>query len=90
MAGLRQALFDGVTEADVAEIAQGLVKKAKEGDLAATKLLLSYLVGGVAAGGGGTTIKNFGELTLVNEAGRPPKSKKKLPLLDGRITNGSH
>lgn len=45
MARLRAALFDAVTETDVAEIAGSLVKKAKEGDLQATRLLFSYVLG---------------------------------------------
>ena len=43
---LRQAMFDAVTDGDVREIVQGLIKRAKEGDIGATKLLLTYLVGG--------------------------------------------
>ena len=46
MLGLRAALFDAVTEGDVTEIAKGLVAKAKAGDMAATKLLLTYMCGG--------------------------------------------
>lgn len=38
-----------VSEEDVQELAQGLLKKAKGGDVAACKLLLSYLVGLPAA-----------------------------------------
>jgi hypothetical protein len=45
MATLRQALFDSVTEADVADIAKGLVDRAKNGDLQATRLLFSYVIG---------------------------------------------
>lgn len=45
VAALRQALLDSVTAADVAEVAQALLARAKQGDVAAAKLLLSYLVG---------------------------------------------
>jgi hypothetical protein len=45
---LRAAAFNAVKEADVTEIMAGLVKKAKEGDQAAAKLVLNYLTGGGA------------------------------------------
>ena len=45
VASLRQALLDSVTEADLAEVAQALLARAKQGDVAAAKLLLSYLIG---------------------------------------------
>lgn len=45
MTRLRTAMFENVTEQDVAEIAQALVRKAKEGDLAATRLLFNYVLG---------------------------------------------
>src|ERR1700733_14604051 len=44
-AGLRKALCNAVTEEDIAEIARGLIQRAKEGDLAAAKMLLSYTIG---------------------------------------------
>jgi hypothetical protein len=46
MARLRAALFEAVTEDDIREIAAGLVRKAKAGDLAAAKLLMTYVLGG--------------------------------------------
>lgn len=72
MLKLRQALFDAVKEADVKEIAEGLVKRAKEGDMAATRLLLTYV-----AGGAQPTIK-INKAMVVNgnghARGRPPKA----------------
>lgn len=47
-ARLRNALFDAVTETDVTEIAKSLVDKAKGGDLGATRLLFSYVLGGTS------------------------------------------
>jgi hypothetical protein len=44
-AKLRQALMDVVTEEDIKDIAAMLLFKAKSGDLAAAKLLLSYTIG---------------------------------------------
>jgi hypothetical protein len=44
-AAFRQALFQAVTEDDLQAIAAMLVRKAREGDLAAAKLLLAYVVG---------------------------------------------
>jgi hypothetical protein len=80
MMGLRQALFDAVSEADVREIAANLVKKAKEGDLSATKLLLTYVVGN-----GGLSVKNT--IIVQNEeqlAGLTSARLKALPNGNGR------
>lgn len=67
MIGLRQALFDAVTEGDVKEIAQGLVERAKKGDMAATKLVLTYLVGG-----GGLHLHNH--QTIIQPSATSPKA----------------
>jgi hypothetical protein len=45
VAQLRSILMQTVTDGDFAEIAQMLIDKAKKGDLAATRLLLSYTLG---------------------------------------------
>ena len=44
-ARMRTAFFEGVTEDDMREIVQGLVKKAKSGDMSAIRMLLSYGIG---------------------------------------------
>src|SRR5208337_4774254 len=41
-AAFRKAIHAAVTEADLEEVAKKLLEKAKEGDVAAMKLLLSY------------------------------------------------
>jgi len=45
VAGLRKALLDSVTEADVARLGRELMAQAVGGDVAAAKVLLSYVVG---------------------------------------------
>ena len=45
VAQLRSILMQTVTDGDFAEIAEMLIAKAKKGDLAATRLLLSYTLG---------------------------------------------
>jgi hypothetical protein len=45
VAALRKTLFDAVSEDDLRAIAQKLVRRAKRGDVAAAKLLLTYLIG---------------------------------------------
>ena len=45
MARLRSALLDAVGENGLADIVQGMITAAKGGDVAAAKLLLSYLLG---------------------------------------------
>lgn len=43
--GLREGFLAGVTENDLQEIAEALVRRAKQGDVAAARLLLDRLVG---------------------------------------------
>ena len=45
IARLRKVLLDAVSEADLVEVIEMLKRKAKEGDVAAAKLLLSYSIG---------------------------------------------
>jgi hypothetical protein len=45
VARLRSLMLDAVTDDDLKEIVTSMVSQAKAGDAAATKLLLSYLVG---------------------------------------------
>lgn len=45
VAALRQALIDSVTPADIQAIAASLIQRAKEGNVQAAKLLLSYSIG---------------------------------------------
>lgn len=45
VAKLRSALLDAVSATDVEEIIQGVLKRAKEGDLRAAKMLLDYSIG---------------------------------------------
>ncbi len=45
IARLRQALLNAVSEADLLEVIEMLKRKAKEGDVAAARLLLSYSIG---------------------------------------------
>lgn len=45
VAQLRTALLQSVTPEDIREVGQALLRQAKDGDLNATKLLLTYTVG---------------------------------------------
>jgi hypothetical protein len=45
MAAFRKAVCEAVSEQDVREVAARLVEQAKEGDVAAAKLVLAYTVG---------------------------------------------
>jgi hypothetical protein len=45
VAALRTALLQQITEEDIQEVARRLLAQAKEGDLAAIKLLLQYAIG---------------------------------------------
>ena len=50
MATLRAACFNAVKPSDMTEIMETVVRKAKKGNLTATKLLLDYLAGGRGGG----------------------------------------
>jgi hypothetical protein len=45
VAALRTALLESVTERDVQQVAQALVKRAKQGDVPAVRELLDRLLG---------------------------------------------
>lgn len=45
---LREAAFNAVREADITELMESLIARAKGGDLAAARLVLTYLTGGGA------------------------------------------
>jgi hypothetical protein len=45
VAKLRQVLLESVTEEDLREIVQAMVKKAKEGDMVAAREVLSRVIG---------------------------------------------
>jgi hypothetical protein len=49
VAALRKAMLDAVTAEDIRAVAQALLARAKEGDSAAARLLLSYTLGRPAA-----------------------------------------
>ena len=42
---LRAAVYDGVNESDVKEIVQGIIARAKAGDVAAQKLFFDQILG---------------------------------------------
>ena len=45
VAKLRAALYDALAEGDIKDIVRALLGRAKQGDVAAAKLLLSYTLG---------------------------------------------
>jgi hypothetical protein len=44
-ASLRQAIFDGVSQADVTGVVKAIMAKAKEGDVQAQKMMFDYILG---------------------------------------------
>jgi hypothetical protein len=77
-------VFDGVSEQDVKEIVEGIVKRAKEGDKVAIKQVHDYLLGG----GVKTAIQN--NYYLLDGSGDPsPEEIQQRALeLRGRSRNG--
>lgn len=74
-ARLRTALFEAVSEDDVREIAEGLVAKAKAGDLSATRMLFNFVMGG-----SGVHVKN----AVIMHGGSPaPLPSPPVPALPG-------
>lgn len=86
---LREAMFDAVTEADVAAIVKGIVSKAKEGDEKSLKLLFEYILGGRQ---GPPQIRDSN--VVINEPpnGRPTKARQgtaeKIAVMAQRHANG--
>lgn len=60
VAALKAACFNAVSPHDMTDIMKVIVKKAKKGNIQATKLLLDYLCGGKAGGVNQTVIVNQG------------------------------
>ena len=77
-ARMRRAFFEAVSEDDMREIVEGLVKKAKSGDLAAIRMLMSYGIGSP-----NVQVKNA---VIVQEGGRlaplPAAPSKVLPGIE--------
>lgn len=84
---LRAAAFDGITEADVTEIVQGAVRRAKEGDAKAIDFVMKML-------GTDRPIKVTNNLYVdgQRQEGAPtnamPGSEAKLEEMRRRVTNG--
>ena len=49
-ADLRKACFDAISPQDMTDVMKTVVKRAKDGDIQAVKLLLDYFVAAVAEG----------------------------------------
>lgn len=89
---MRTAFFEGVTEDDMREIVQGLVKKAKSGDLPAIRTLLSYGIGSP-----NVNVKNAVIVQQQSDRLTPlptapcklmPASEEKLDTFAARVANG--
>lgn len=63
---LRQAMFDAISEADVAAIVKKQVEKAKAGDVNAAKFVLANVIGAASK----TTIRQTNIVTDVATAAR--------------------
>jgi RNA polymerase sigma factor (sigma-70 family) len=62
---LRLAMFDGISEKDVADVMRGLVERAKSGNIQAARLLLDHIAGGRS----GCTVK---QAVIVNPPDESP------------------
>ncbi len=69
-AKLRAAVFDGVSEADVADVVKSITAKAKAGDPQATKLFFDFVLGSKKQ----VTVNNF--LGSVENAARIAKTAR--------------
>jgi hypothetical protein len=71
---LRAAMFDAITETDIQEIVKNLVKRAKDGDPGAVKMLFDYVLGGRQASTQAATIETQNNLILP-----PPRPTRARP-----------
>jgi hypothetical protein len=65
-AALRQALVNAVSEKDIADIAAVLLEKARQGDVAASRLVFAYTLGKPAAAANPDTLDQEEMKTLAN------------------------
>ena len=65
-AALRQALVNAVSEKDIADIAAVLLEKARQGDVAASRLVFAYALGKPAAAANPDTLDQEEMKTLAN------------------------
>jgi hypothetical protein len=78
-AAMRLALFNGVTQADMTEIIQNVVKKAKAGDIKAADFLFRWTIGQQAA------VEVELHQTIVN----PPPTQQMVDITDRRPSDPS-
>lgn len=84
-ASLRQAAFNAINADDVRQIVEGMVKKAKEGDVAATKVVFELFLGGKQS----LTQNNVVIEALPEKStDAPPGSRRKIDELAARARNG--
>jgi hypothetical protein len=76
---LRQAMFEALDADSVREIVRKLVERAKDGDLAAARLVLNYAVGGA-------TVK-VNNAVIVTNAPLPSAPSEGLPGSDLRFSD---
>ena len=75
-ARIRQAVFDGVTEADAKAVVQKIVEKAKAGDEKAQRMFLDYLAGFGTAPTKITVVQKYGSVAEAAEAERDRASAR--------------
>jgi len=73
-ARLREAIYDGVTEADVTEVIKGIVERAKRGDKVAIQQMMDYVLGAKTAPKSVTIENHF---TDVEQAARLTSSRRR-------------
>ena len=87
MQKLRAAMFDAVKEAEIKEICEGLVKRAKEGDAQATRMLFEYVLGG-SRGPQVVTQNNYTIRAPKKRTKALPGETQKLTVLQKRAAAG--
>lgn len=80
-AELRQAAYNALSGDDVKEIVEAIVKKAKQGDPAACKMVFEYLLGGKGGPASPGTVNNV----QVNYAGPPNDSPPSRPIRQAKL-----
>jgi hypothetical protein len=86
---MRMAFIHGLSEADMTDVVRSLVKRAKEGDMAAIRMVLTYAVGTPTGAQRADTCEELPPAPVPRAATKAlPKTPDKLSALAARAAKG--
>lgn len=85
---LRRAMFDSVKESDITEIVANMVKRAKDGDSQACRMVFEYVMGGNKAPQSVTQNNVLVDARDVEPTTHRPGTRGKLDVMARRAARG--